>query len=244
MIPTANKFIRFTVAITFPIANFSLNFFNYLLRRPKITLPEIDNKILLLSATELAEKIRKRQLKCKDVMQAYIQRSQLVHPHINAVTDARYEDALLDAVAVDNFLESGEKTEDQIARDTPLLGVPFSCKESLGIKGLLQTSGLVTAKSHVADEDSDAVVFYRKAGAIPVTVSNVSEMCMWWESHNHIFGVTKNPYNNTRTPGGSTGGEAALIASAGAVIGIGTDIAASLRLPASFCGIYGHKPTR
>ncbi|GFQ71716.1 fatty-acid amide hydrolase 2, partial [Trichonephila clavata] len=109
---------------------------------------------------------------------------------------------------------------------------------------LLQTTGLVTAQDHVAEEDCDAGALYRKAGAIPVTVTNVQETCMWWDNSNHVFGRTKNPYNNSRTPGGSTGGEAALLTCAGAVIGIGTDIAGSIRIPSAFCGIYGHKPSR
>ncbi|GFV81922.1 fatty-acid amide hydrolase 2, partial [Trichonephila clavipes] len=70
--------------------------------------------------------------------------------------------------------------------------------------GLLQTAGLVTAKNHVAEEDCDAAVLCRKAGAIPVTVTNVPEICMWWDSLNQVFGKTMNPYNNARIPGGST----------------------------------------
>ncbi|GFQ67726.1 fatty-acid amide hydrolase 2 [Trichonephila clavata] len=237
------ELLRIVLAITYPIANRVLDFVDYLLNGPTKPLPAIDDKILLLSATELAEKIRKRELKCKDVMRAYIQRSQLVHPYINAVTDARYVDALQDAIAVDRFLDSREKTEDQIAKETPLLGVPFSCKEVLGIKGLLQTAGLVKAKNHVAEVDGDSGALYRKAGAIPVTVTNVPEICMWWDSSNHVFGKTKNPYDNSRIPGGSTGGEAALLTSAGAIIGIGTDIGGSIRIPSAFCGIYGHKPS-
>ncbi|GBM74901.1 Fatty-acid amide hydrolase 2-A [Araneus ventricosus] len=138
-------------------------------------------------------------------MRAYIQRSQLIHDDINAVTDQRYVEALQDAVAVDQFLESGEKTEEQIAEETPLLGVPFTCKEVLGIKGLAQTAGLVKAKGHLAEEDGDAPAMYRKGGAIPVTVTNVPEICMWWETTNHLYGITKNPYDNRRTVGGSTG---------------------------------------
>ncbi|GFU05974.1 fatty-acid amide hydrolase 2-A [Nephila pilipes] len=244
LLPITAEIIRIVLRITYPIAQCVLDFLYRLVNGPTKPLPAIDNKILLLSATELAEKIRKRQLKCEDVMRAYIQRSQLVHPYINAVTDARYVDALQDAVAVDNFLERTEKTEDEIARDTPLLGVPFTCKEVLGIKGLLQTTGLCKAKNHVAKEDADSAALYRKAGAIPVTVTNVPETCMWWDSSNHVFGVTRNPYDNSRTPGGSTGGEAALLTSAGAVIGIGTDIGGSIRIPSAFCGTYGHKPSK
>ncbi|GIX88834.1 fatty-acid amide hydrolase 2 [Caerostris extrusa] len=129
-------FFRAVLTVAHPLANCILNFvYRRLIMGPNSALPSIDSKILLMPATELAEKIRKRQISCKDVMRTYIQRSQLIHPHINGVVDDRYVDALQDAIAVDRFLESGEKTEEQIARETPLLGVPFSCKEVLGIKG-------------------------------------------------------------------------------------------------------------
>ncbi|CAL1275220.1 unnamed protein product [Larinioides sclopetarius] len=238
------EIIRIIMSLTYPVTNFFLNLVYRLLMGPTKPLPPIDSKILLMPAAELAEKIRKRQVTCKEVMQAYIQRSQLIHGYINAVTDQRYVEALQDAVAVDRFLERGGKTEEQIARETPLLGVPFTCKEVLGVKGLAQTAGLVKAKGHLADEDGDAPAMYRKAGAIPVTVTNVPELCMWWETANHIYGITKNPYDNRRTTGGSTGGEAAMLTSAGAVIGIGTDIGGSIRIPSAFCGTYGHKPSR
>ncbi|GBM46533.1 Fatty-acid amide hydrolase 2 [Araneus ventricosus] len=177
-------------------------------------------------------------------MKAYVERARLVHPYINAATDERYEDALKDAKKVDEFLASGTKSEDEIARETPLLGVPFTCKEAIGVKGMRQNSGLVRYKDHIAEEDSDTAALYRKAGGIPVTVTNVPELCMWWESANHVGGLTKSPFDTTRTVGGSSGGEGAIITSAGALIGIGNDIAGSIRIPSSFCGIYGHKPTK
>ncbi|CAL1275216.1 unnamed protein product [Larinioides sclopetarius] len=238
------EIIRIILSFTYPVSNYFLDLIYRLLMGPNKPLPPIDNKILLVPAVELAEKIRKRQVTCKEVMRAYIQRSQLIHDNINAVTDQRYVEALQDAVAVDRFLESGEKTEEQIAEETPLLGVPFTCKEVLGVKGLAQTAGLVKAKGHLAEVDGDAPAMYRKAGAIPVTVTNVPEICMWWETDNHVYGNTKNPYDNRRTTGGSTGGEAALLTGAGAIIGIGTDIGGSIRLPSAFCGVYGHKSSR
>ncbi|CAL1275219.1 unnamed protein product [Larinioides sclopetarius] len=238
------EIVRIILSLTYPVSNYFLDLIYRFLMGPNKPLPPINNKILLMPAMELAEKIRKRQLTCKEVMRAYIQRSQLIHGYINAVTDQRYVEALQDAVAVDRFLKSGEKTEEQIAEETPLLGVPFTCKETQGIKGLAQTTGLVKAKGHVADEDGDAPALYRKAGAIPVTVTNVPEICMWWDSANHLYGITKNPYDNRRTVGGSTGGEAALLTGAGAIIGIGTDIGGSIRVPCAFCGVYGHKSSR
>ncbi|PRD35130.1 UNVERIFIED_CONTAM: Fatty-acid amide hydrolase 2 [Trichonephila clavipes] len=107
-----------------------------------------------------------------------------------------------------------------------------------------QNSGLVRYKDRLAEEDGAAPALYRKAGAIPVTVTDVPELCMWWEASNHVNGLTKNPYDNTRTTGGSSGGEGAIIAAGGALFGIGNDIAGSIRIPSCFCGIYGHKPSK
>ncbi|CAL1289236.1 unnamed protein product [Larinioides sclopetarius] len=238
------EFIRVLVILTRPLSDYVLQFLYGLFMGGTKQLPPIENKILLIPATELAEKIRKRQVSCEEVMKAYIERSKQVHPYINAAVDERYEDALKDARNIDKLLASGVKSEEDIAKDTPLLGIPFTCKEAIGVKGMKQTSGLVRHKNHVAEQDSHVAGFYRKAGAIPVTVTDVPELCMWWESSNHVNGLTKNPYDNTRTVGGSSGGEGAIITSAGALFGVGNDIAGSIRIPSSFCGIYGHKPSR
>lgn len=236
--------LRFILVVTRPLSDRVLDFIYLIFMGRTKILPPIDNKILLLSATELAEKIRKKQLSCEEVMRAYIIRSQAVHPYINAAVDERYDDALNEAKALDAFLANTSKTEEEILKDTPLLGVPFSCKETIGVKGMAQTNGLVRAKGRVAPQDSDTAALYRKAGAIPYAVTNVPELCLWWESANVLNGLTKNPYDNRRSVGGSSGGEGAIITAAAAVIGIGNDVAGSIRLPSSFCGIYGHKPSR
>ncbi|GIY11313.1 fatty-acid amide hydrolase 2-B [Caerostris darwini] len=236
--------IRILVTLTRPLSDYVLAILYRLFMGETKMLPPIDNKILLLSATELAEKIRKRQLSCEEVMKAYVERSRQIHPYINAAVDNRYEDALNDAKNVDKFLASGVKSEDDIARDTPLLGIPFTCKEAIGVKGMKQSCGLTRFKDHLAEEDSDTPALYRKAGGIPVTVTDVPELCMWWESSSHVSGLTKSPFDVTRTVGGSSGGEGAIITSGGAVIGIGNDMAGSIRIPSAFCGIYGHKPSR
>ncbi|XP_035232298.1 fatty-acid amide hydrolase 2-A-like [Stegodyphus dumicola] len=243
MIGVLGGLVRVFLTLTRPLSDKLLNVLYSIFMGNTPQLPPIDNEILLMSATELAEKIRKRQLTCEEVMKAYIMRIKVVQPIINAVVDERYVDAINDAIAVDHFLASGEKSEKDIARDTPLLGVPFTCKESIGVKGLTQAAGQVRFKDRKAERDSDTAASYRKAGAIPVTVTNVPELCMWWESANLAFGMTKNPYDITRTVGGSSGGEAALITAAGGIMGIGSDLAGSIRIPSSFSGIYGHKPS-
>ncbi|CAL1289238.1 unnamed protein product [Larinioides sclopetarius] len=244
MIGALMECLRIVLALTRPLSDWVLNFLYRLVMGKSKVLPPIDNKILLMSAVELAEKIRKRQLSCEEVMRAYVARSREVHKYINAATDERYDDALKEARALDTMLAASPKTEEEIARDTPLLGVPFSCKEAIGVKGMAQTCGLVRAKGRLCLKDSDTAELYRNAGAIPYVVTNVPELCMWWESANHVYGLTKNPYDHARTVGGSSGGEGSIIAAAAAVIGIGNDIAGSIRIPASFCGIYGHKPSR
>ncbi len=84
----------------------------------------------------------------------------------------------------------------------------------------------------------------RNAGAIHLAITNVSEVCMWWEASNTIYGRSRNPYDGRRITGGSSGGEGALIGAAGSVIGIGSDIGGSIRMPSFFNGIFGHKPTK
>ncbi|KAF8778273.1 Fatty-acid amide hydrolase 2-A like protein [Argiope bruennichi] len=198
------EFIRILVTLTWPVSDYVLNFLYGLFMGATKQLPPIENKILLLSAIELAAKIRTKELSCEEVMKTYVERAKIVHPYINAATDERYEDALKDAKKVDEFLASGAKSELEIARDTPLLGVPFTCKEAIGVKDMRQNSGLVRYKDHIAEEDSDTAALYKKAGAIPLTVTNVPELCMWWESANHVSGLTKSPFDITRTVGGSS----------------------------------------
>ena len=100
--------------------------------------------------------------------------------------------------------------------------MPFTCKEAFGFKGLKQTGGLVKRKNMVANENAVVVQKMLDAGAILLATTNVSELCMWWESYNYVYGTSRNPYDTNRMVGGSSGGEAAIIAAAGSVIGIGS----------------------
>uniref|UniRef100_A0A2R5L8J4 Putative amidase n=2 Tax=Ornithodoros turicata TaxID=34597 RepID=A0A2R5L8J4_9ACAR len=108
---------------------------------------------------------------------------------------------------------------------------------------MIHDSGLVARAGFRAPQDADCMALMRTAGAIPLVVTNVPELAMYWESYNNVHGCTSNPYDTRRICGGSSGGEGSLIASAGSVIGIGTDIGGSIRMPAFFNGIFGHKPT-
>ncbi|KAG0724189.1 Fatty-acid amide hydrolase 2 [Chionoecetes opilio] len=111
------------------------------------------------------------------------------------------------------------------------------------VKGLSNTNGLVSRRGMKATRDAEVVRQLREAGAIPMAVTNVPELGLWLECHNILFGRTANPYDISRTPGGSSGGEGALLTSCGTPLSVGSDLGGSIRVPSFFCGVFGHKPT-
>ena len=207
-------------------------------------LPGVTSQILLCSAVSQAEKIRRGEVKSEQLVAACIERIKEVNSLINAVVDERYEEALEEARRCDRILSTlSEPALDQIRLDQPLLGVPFSTKEGIKVAGLHHSYGLVSRKDQIASQDAGAVRELRRAGAIPLCVTNVSELGSWWDSSNCVYGLTSNPHSLTHSPGGSSGGEAALQASAGVTVSLGSDTGGSVRTPAAFCGLFGHKPT-
>lgn len=205
--------------------------------------PPIANKLLFLSASEISRKIRQKELSSEELVIAYIERCKEVNPLINAVVATRFEIALQEARKVDEFVRSGVKTEEELSRDMPLLGIPITVKESIAVQGMSHSAGMKREKPVLALDDADVVKRVRKAGAIPLLVSNTPEMCMCWETYNNVTGTTWNPYDTRRTAGGSSGGEAALLGSGASLLSLSSDIGGSVRLPAMFCGVFGHKPT-
>lgn len=133
---------------------------------------------------------------------------------------------------------------DELAEKKPFLGIPLSTKDCISVKGLLNTGGLYHRRNYRATEDSVVIGKMRSAGAIPFCLTNISELCMWYESNNTIHGRTNNPYDTFRIVGGSSGGEGAIQAAAASPFGIGSDIGGSIRMPAFFNGVFGHKPSR
>ena len=109
---------------------------------------------------------------------------------------------------------------------------------------MLHTSGLYERRNYKAEKDATTIDLMRKAGAIPFALTNVSEVCMWWESNNTVHGRSRNPYDTNRIVGGSSGGEGCIQAAAGSPFGLGSDIGGSIRMPAFFNGIFGHKPSK
>ena len=125
----------------------------------------------------------------------------------------------------------------------PLHGVPFRIKDSIEVPGSICTAGTDGVCSRAEVEDATAVARVRNAGAIPVAKTNLPDLLLAFEANNLLFGRTNNPYDGTRTTGGSSGGEATLIAACGSPMGLGSDAAGSVRAPAAFCGIASIKPT-
>ncbi|XP_055610013.1 fatty-acid amide hydrolase 2-B isoform X2 [Uranotaenia lowii] len=206
-------------------------------------LPPIESPLLQIPAVTLAAKIRTGQIKSEDVIRAYVERCRQVNPILNAIVQDRFEQAIAEAKQIDEEIVKGLRSEEEMARDTPILGVPVTIKESLAVKGMSNTGGRKLKNGRIAQHDSPVVEQIKKSGGVILLVSNTPELCMCWETYNKCTGITKNPYNLQRTVGGSSGGEAALISSAASLIGVTTDIAGSSRLPASFVGVFGHKPS-
>ncbi|CAN8017602.1 unnamed protein product, partial [Ixodes persulcatus] len=184
------------------------------------------------------------QVSSESVVLAFTARIRLVAPVLQAVVDERFEAALDEARAVDRLVRATPPDErPALLARKPFLGVPITAKSPVGIQGLVFDAGLKCRRGVVAERDSDAVSAMREAGAVPLALTNVSELAMWWESFNKVHGRTNNPYDLRRIPGGSSGGEGSLLAAAGSVLGLGTDIGGSIRMPAFFNGVFGHKPS-
>lgn len=191
--------------------------------------------LLQISALRIAALVHSRAASPLEIVDAHIARIEEVNPRINAVVAERFEAARREARSAGRFAgASAEK---------PLLGVPFTVKEMIGAAGMPMTFGCRSRGECTWASDSTVVARLRRAGAILLGVTNVPEWGMWPETVNDVYGETRNPHDVMRTPGGSSGGEGAIVAAGGAAFGIGSDIGGSIRIPAAFCGVVGHKPT-
>ncbi len=196
------------------------------------------NELLGLSARELARRVREGELSSRELVDVHIARVEEVNPRINAMVASRFDEARAEADDADARLRS-----DGASDLPPLFGVPCTIKESFALRGMPQTSGLVSRKGLRPSEDAPTVARLRRAGAIPLGVTNTSELCMWMESHNRVYGRTNNPYDAGRIAGGSSGGEGAIVGAGASPFGLGADVGGSIRMPAFFNGVFGHKPT-
>ncbi|MGC9220135.1 MAG: amidase [Solirubrobacteraceae bacterium] len=198
----------------------------------------------ILSAFELADAIRRRQLTARQVVDAHISRLSATQAQINAVAADRYQQAQARADEIDSQIgRMAMKEIDALALLPLLTGVPFTVKESFAVEGMPNTAGVLARAGHLAGGTATVVARLIEAGAIPVAVTNTSELTLWIESENRVYGRTNNPYDLTRTAGGSSGGDGAAVAVGGSPFGVAADLAGSIRIPALFCGVFGHKPT-
>jgi amidase len=181
--------------------------------------------------------VRERRTSSRELVAAHLAQIAQVNPKLNAAVEVAGERALDEAVAADRELAAG-------ALRGPLHGVPFSIKDSIEQAGTRCTAGTWGRRNAaLSTADATLVTRLRRAGAIPIARTNLPDLLFAFESANLIFGQTNNPYDVTRTCGGSSGGEAALIAACGSPLGLGSDAAGSVRVPAAFSGIAGIKPT-
>jgi fatty acid amide hydrolase 2 len=191
------------------------------------------------SALDLAAAIRGGELRSREVVEAHIDVIERRNGELNALIAERFEAALADADAADERVAAAPDAGEL----PPLLGVPCTIKESFAVAGLPHCAGLHHRRGHIATEHATAVERLVTAGAIPLGVTNVSELTLWIESTNRVYGRTHNAYDRRRTAGGSSGGEGAAVGAGFAPFGIGTDFGGSVRIPAFFNGVFGHKPT-
>ncbi len=189
-----------------------------------------------LSAMELVAAYRTKELSPVDVTTAVLDRIERLNPELNAFCTVMADEALDAARRAETAMMQGDATG-------PLHGVPVSIKDNLYVKGWRTTFGSKLLENNVTTEDAPMTERLRRAGAILLGRTNSPEFGWKGVTDNRVFGTTRNPWNLDLTPGGSSGGASAAVASGLGPIGLGTDGGGSVRIPASFCGLYGHKPS-
>ena len=189
-----------------------------------------------VSARQIAEHIASGEMSAVVVVERFISRIEAVNGWLNAVTVELFESARAAAFAVDKALTRGERLG-------PLAGLPVTIKECFDLAGTASTFGLPSRRGLIEAFDDPYVAALRAAGAIPIAKTNVPQLLIATESENPLYGRTNNPWDLERSCGGSSGGEAALIAAGASPLGLGNDIGGSLRIPAAFCGIASIRPT-
>lgn len=194
------------------------------------------NGLLVASALDLAAVLRARRVSSEELVSAHIAEARRLAPRLHAIVHERFDEALEEARAADRRIVSGD-----VAELPPLWGVPCTIKESFALRGMPNSAGLVSRRHIRAAEDGVTVRRLREAGAIPIGVTNTSELCMWYESENRVYGRTNNAYSEAHIAGGSSGGEGSIVGAGASPFGLGSDVGGSIRLPAFFNGVFGHK---
>jgi Asp-tRNA(Asn)/Glu-tRNA(Gln) amidotransferase A subunit family amidase len=198
--------------------------------------PQRVSSVTGMSAREVVRRIAGRDLSSAEVVEHFIARLKAVDAKLNAVTAELFESARQTAARVDQAMARGEKVG-------PLAGLPVTIKECFDLAGTASTFGLLSRQHLIERTDDPHVAALRAAGAIPIAKTNVPQLMIYTETDNPVYGRTNNPWDLERSCGGSSGGEAAVIAAGASPLGLGNDIGGSLRIPAAFCGIASIKPT-
>ena len=194
-------------------------------------------EVLKKSGLQLGELIKSKKISVEEVFRIHSQLISRFNPVLNAVVENNSEQGLVKAKKLDNDLKNHD------LKSKPYYGVPYTCKEMISVNGFHRTGGNYYRKDEVANETGTTVERVNDQDMVMLGTTNVPEFGFWFETKNTIYGRTKNPYNEKKTSGGSSGGEGAIIGLGASPIGIGSDIGGSIRIPAFFCGIFGHKPS-
>jgi amidase len=205
-------------------------------RAPTAAVPSSDTPIHYLTATEVAARIRAGALASVDAVRACVERIHALNPRLNAVVDLHDAEALALAHQADAALARGESWG-------PLHGVPVTIKDVYDVAGMRITFGWPPMRRNVPRQDAFAVARLREAGAIVLGITNAPLGSYDWQCWNPLHGRTRNPWDPSRTPGGSSGGSCAAIAAGFSALELGSDAAGSIRVPAHFCGVVAMKPT-
>lgn len=192
--------------------------------------------LLYKPAWKLAEMIRNRELSAVELMKKTLKRIEAVNPLINAFVALRADDALAEAAETEQRIMAGKKPG-------PLAGIPLGVKDLEDVHGMVTSFGSIPYRNNVAQQDSVQIARLRKAGAIVVGKTNTPEFGFTGFTKNRLYGITRNPWNLERTPGGSSGGSAAAITAGMVPLATGSDAGGSIRIPASYSGCFGIKPT-
>jgi amidase len=195
------------------------------------------NELCGKGAGELAGMIASGEVTSTEVVEAHLDRIEEVNPDLNAVTVTLADEARAAAAAVDKAVAGGAKLG-------PLAGVPFTVKENIDVAGSATTWGVAALAEQIASTDAPMVARLREAGAIPFARTNLPDFAFRWHTESGRAGHTRNPWDPTRTPGGSCGGEAVALATGMTPLGLGNDLGGSLRIPSQMCGTAALKPSR
>ncbi|KTC99392.1 amidase [Legionella erythra] len=193
-------------------------------------------ELFTLSASELIRKIKKNEILISDVAKSFIKRINEINPIVNALQQFDSETVLINAYKAEKqFFSSREEGK--------IFGLPLSVKDAFHVKDFFCSKGSLGLYKKKSSYDATVVSRLKAAGAQIYGITNTSELLLAYESDNLLYGRTNNPYDLARTAGGSSGGQAAIIALGGLPVGIGNDAGGSIRQPAHYCGICAHKPT-